>query len=305
MSLKPARHTFDALTLLVVTTVGLLCGCNNDPLCLPDGEMLKIDWQDVSERIKQVIDVGDLENLTDERLTAKYSTDKIEALVRHPTSTGNRYLLLLQRAGRQQSVVIPGTNLSIIQDVLADLDSTPIMDPELGVEFHRGFYNLSGGLRADLEPLLNPHYVTHLTGYSLGGAMAVILSLQLELHGFDVKSVVTFGQPKVTLASGAYKFSDRPLLRFIAAYDGIPILFTDPAYAHFGEEVILLDGPNLVYLKPSDLNYVLSTNPPAQDPNGALNVKDHGTYMTRIASKLDVNLNPVSYCARSQFVSSE
>lgn len=305
MSLTPYRLALDTLALVVIAALGLLCSCN-DLVCLPEGgEAPSIDWQDTSARIKQVIDVGDLASLTDVQLSARYTTSKIDAVVRRPTPASNRYLLLVQRAGRQQSIVIPGTNTSNIESVLADLDSTPIMDPELGVQFHRGFHDLAEQVRADVEPLLNPRYATHLTGFSLGGAMAAILSLQLNLRGFEVESVMTFGQPKVTLADGARAFADRPLLRFMAAHDGIPILFTDPTYVHFGTEVILLDGPNLVYLTPGDFNYDLSTSPPPDAPNGALNIKDHGTYMARVASKLDAKINPVSYCSRDQFIASE
>jgi triacylglycerol lipase len=299
MSIAPSR-----LALVVVAALGLPFSCNNDPLCSPEGKAPQIDWQDINDRIKQVIDVGDLESLTDDQLSAKYTTNKIEAVVRRPTATGNRYLLLVQRAGQQQAIVIPGTNINNIENVLSDLDSTPVFDPELGVEFHRGFHELADDIRADVEPLLNPHYATHLTGYSLGGAMAAILSLQLNLHGFDVASVVTFGQPKVAFAESAQAFADRPLLRFIAAHDGIPVLFTDYPYVHFGEEVILLDGPNLVYLTPRDLNYVISTsNPP--EASGALNINDHGTYLARIASKMDGRIDQVSFCSREQFIALE
>lgn len=304
MYLVSCRRALDTLALVVVAALGLPFSCNSDPLCSPEGRAPRIDWQDIDERIKQVIDVGDLESLTDDQLSAKYTTNKIEAVVRRPTPPGNRYLLLVQRAGRQQAIVIPGTNLSNIENVLSNLDSTPVLDTELGVEFHGGFHALAEDILADVEPLLNPSYATHLTGYSLGGSMAVILSLQLNLHGFEVESVVTFGQPKVSLADSADAFADRPLLRIIAAHDAIPVLFTDFPYVHFGEEVIILDGPNMVYLTPRDLNYVISTSLPPE-ASGALNLDDHGTYLARIASKLDGNIQQVSYCSREQFIALE
>lgn len=287
------------ICLLVIVLPG---GCGTDASCPPGTKPPAIDWQDIDARMQMAADVGNHEGLTDEQLAELYSTNKIVAIVRRPSPETTRYLLLVHKSWKRQHIVLTGTDTKNIKDVLADLNVNPVMDPELGVEFHSGFFDLAQEVRADVEPLLNHTYSTRITGFSLGGAIAAILSLHLAADGFPLDSVVTFGQPKVTMSTNAPIFADIPLMRFIAAHDGVPTLFSTHPYVHFGDEIIMLDGPHIVFMTPDDVNYSLSTNPPVDSPDGTVNFDDHGTYLPRIASKLQQRIIDVSFCALDQYI---
>jgi thioesterase domain-containing protein len=58
----------------------------------------------------------------------------------------------------------------------------------------------------DLKSHLKPGYKTYVTGHSLGGAVAAILTIYLIEDGVQVERVVTFGQPRFTTTDGIGEF---------------------------------------------------------------------------------------------------
>lgn len=284
------------LTLLCLNTAALLCsGCNSaeftcDPLDVPP----TIDWEGIEERARIVLDVTCTARSNDELVT-KYETDATHAIVRE-LPNGARYMLLVGRSPMEQELFLPGTQFTNPDEIITDLDQVAVFDTELGASFHRGFLNAATQIRYDVAPLLQYGFVTRLTGYSLGGATAAILALQLQKDQFPVETILTFGQPKVTDELGASKFSDQPILRIKAGLDGITHLFA-PEYRHYGDEIILLDGNRIVYLNQNDRNYDASTDP---DLLG-LSFSDHTTYLSRVLSKLE-GTTQVSFCKSEQFI---
>ncbi len=285
-----------ALTLTHLNAAAqLFSGCNNaeficDPLEAPPA----IDWVDIDERARIVFDVSCID-LTDDELAAKYGTPATEAIVRTlPSDT--RYLLLIDRAQNEQGLFLPGTQFGNLEEIITNLDQAPIFDEELGATFHRGFLGAATGVRTDVATFLIPGFSIRLTGYSLGGATVAILALQLQRDGFQVESILTFGQPRVTDRAGAALFSGQPILRIKAGLDGVTHLFA-PQYVHYGDEIILLDGDRIVYLNQNDRNYDASTDP---DVLGEI-FTDHQTYLTRIALKLD-GTTQTSFCESERFI---
>ena len=279
----------------LIAAVLLFSGCNDveftcDPLEVPP----PIDWEDIDERAHIVFDVSCTDRTNDE-LTTKYETQSTEAIVRALPS-GTRYMLLSDRVNKKQELFLPGTQVGNLDDIATDLDRVPVFDEELGATFHRGFLDAATRIYADVTPFLEFDFYTRLTGFSLGGAKAAILALQLQRDGFYVDSILTLGQPKVTDQAGASQFSDQPILRIKAGLDGITHVFA-PDYRHYGDEIILLDGDRIVYLTQSDRNYDASTDPDLLGQD----FSDHETYLTRIPLKLD-GTTQTSFCESEQFI---
>jgi hypothetical protein len=131
-----------------------------------------------------------------------------------------------------------------------------------------------------------------VTGYSIGGAMSVLLAKYLAVNGYQVTDVVTFGQPKVTDAAGAGSFADLPLLRFVNHRDPVPHMPPDGIgesnLVHFGPEVVLYDGSDYAYLDSSSPNYEGSMNGSLLWILFSGNFNEHGQlYVDRLGTKLD------------------
>lgn len=111
-----------------------------------------------------------------------------------------------------------------------------------------------------------------------------------------MNSVLTFGQFPVTDEAGVRLFADRPLLRIKSGRDGVPDLYTD-TYDHFGDMIILLDGPLFVYLDPDNENFSSATSDlRAFDPSVG-----HTTYLDRLRGKL-IAPAQVSLCDAAAFL---
>lgn len=265
--------------------------CDESPAPPPD-----IEWNAIVARADIVFNVTCTE-LPNEEIESRYGGEGIEAMVRMLPS-GTRYLLLLDHAARVQSLYFAGTNFGNLNEVIKDLDKVPVFDTELGATFHRGFLAAATQVRTDVMPLLQPDYATTLTGYSLGGATAAILGLQLQLDGFEVSDVLTFGQPKVTDAPGAARFSGEPLTRVISARDGITTIYA-PNYRHYGEQIILLSENHFVFMDQNDPNFDAATDPEVVGSD----LTDHTTYLDRLASTLG-EVAAVTFCDRAGFIGS-
>lgn len=156
------------------------------------------------------------------------------------------YYLLRSDRDRSQIVVVRGT--SNIENTLLNMDVKLVTDSHAGIRLHRGFSLAAEKIYQTIKPKLNPGYTISATGHSLGGAVALILSMYLDLDRFDVMRVVTFGQPKVTNITGAARFSHLNILRVVAPNDMVPLLPPlDPVdindldiYWHIGMEVLML-----------------------------------------------------------------
>jgi len=285
-----------APTLVRLSAAALLiAGCNDVEItCDPLEKPPRIDWEGIDVRARIVFDVMCPDRTNDE-LTTKYDTDATEAMVRALPS-GARYMLLINRARKEQELFLPGTQVGNLDEIVADLDQVPVFDAELGATFHRGFLGAAAQIRTDVTPFLESGFETRLTGFSLGGATAAILALQLQMDGFPVESILTFGQPKVTDQAGASLFSGQPLLRIKAGLDGISHIYA-PLYLHYGDEIILLDGDRIVYLTQNDRNYDASTDPDILGQD----FSDHETYLTRIPLKRD-GTTQTSFCESEQFI---
>jgi hypothetical protein len=175
-------------------------------------------------------------------------------LVPLPGSAG-QFLFLKDTAAGRQIISIRGTETKYVKSVLTDAQYTKQFDPKLGIFVHTGFHKAARELYDSLSARLDTAYSTRITGHSLGGALAVLLSYYLTVDGYRLERTVTFGQPKVTNRDGVEKFKDVSLLRVINAQD--PVAYVPPLsfvtavnspYQHAGGALVLQDEPPYQYV---------------------------------------------------------
>ena len=99
-----------------------------------------------------------------------------------------------------------GTEPSQIKDITADLKFWRIDPAGTGEKIHSGFWSEAFSLFPKvIKNLPDDEKPIAVTGHSLGGAMAVIMTGFLLKSGYNVKELYTYGQPRV----GNKKFCDR------------------------------------------------------------------------------------------------
>jgi triacylglycerol lipase len=190
-----------------------------------------------------------------------------------------------------QLITIRGTKGK--KNVWEDIEFQRTKDNKLNIFVHAGFDKSARSVYEDILTHLDRSKKIHITGHSLGGAVAVLLGLYLDKDNYKVERVVTFGQPKITNQVGAAKYRNFPVIRVTHHRDVVPMLPPTSAvdlakgyYEHFGPEVILLDGPNYVYKNRHDASRIsvgeLWRN------NDDFSVKDHklDDYIAALDSKL-------------------
>ena len=100
--------------------------------------------------------------------------------------------LFLDKQGIQ-NIAIRGTDS--LADWLQNLQFIP--DPEVReYKAHGGFSRGARELLRQMLPDIHKEIPVRIQGHSLGGAISVLMSMQLELEGFLVDNVVTFGAPR-------------------------------------------------------------------------------------------------------------
>lgn len=145
-----------------------------------------------------------------------------------------------------QHLAFRGT--SNLENVLVDLDVNLQMNKGLGIQLHQGFSSAAKSVYDDVLPHLDKTKPVQTTGHSLGGAIAVIVGMYLQRDGFQLRNIITFGQPKVTNVHGAGVFETLPLTRVVTPTDIVPLvpplsplqLQNLDIYWHNGIEVILV-----------------------------------------------------------------
>ncbi len=168
------------------------------------------------------------------------------------------YFLATNEQTRTQVISVRGT--SNIENAMVDILLKLRPDKSTGIQLHEGFSRAARKVYADLKPLLKTDYKIRTTGHSLGGAVALILAMYLDIDRFNIEQVTTFGQPKVTNVAGANKFSHINIIRVVTPFDLVPLMpLLDPldinnldVYWHAGKEVILLKGNQYAILEGLD-----------------------------------------------------
>jgi hypothetical protein len=159
-----------------------------------------------------------------------------------------RYFIATNDDDKSQIIAVRGT--SNVENAMVDIDYVLIPDETLGIELHKGFAQSSQNIYQELKTKLNKDYTIHITGHSLGGAVAVILAMYLDKQGFTMGDIVTFGQPKLTNRTGAKTFQHLNVVRVNNLMDMVPTVppfdasqimnFKLDIFWHLGKEYVLL-----------------------------------------------------------------
>ena len=202
------------------------------------------------------------------------------------------YFLATNDVTKSQVIAVRGT--SNIENALVDIALELTTDKHTGARLHNGFSQTARAIYAEIKPQIRADYVIDTTGHSLGGAVAIILAMYLDIDNFNVGKVVTFGQPKVTNIAGANKFSHLNIIRVVTPKDLVPLVPPfDPVdlnnldiYWHAGKEVILL--PDTTYAITEGVESMMRAIKFTQEPLTEKNLQNHqmSLYLDMVAKKI-------------------
>jgi triacylglycerol lipase len=224
--------------------------------------------------------------------------------VRSPGKFDIQYFVEQDDKREIQFITIRGTANKA--NLLEDFEIKILSDLEIDIPVDSGFDLSTKAILADVKPYLKRDYKTFITGHSLGGAVAALLSVYLIREGYQVERVVTFGQPKFTTYAGVQHIGSIPLTRVVDENDIVPMLppdtlFKKDKYAHIGPEIILLKGTDFTYLSNHDAKRI-SVGEFWRSLTIA-NLNDHhmDNYLKRIASKAG-GATEVPYVNREKYL---
>ena len=156
------------------------------------------------------------------------------------------------------------TRSEIVLALQRALRGEPIVDPPRDGSFH---HLASADAVREAGRMLAPMEALYVTGHSLGGAMAVLLTTMLltgenpdyQAIARRLRAVYTFGQPMVgspvfaDTAGAAFREAGVPLLRYAYRKDPVPVLPPRSVgeFAHLGQEYRLHRDGSWVEVEPS------------------------------------------------------
>jgi len=149
------------------------------------------------------------------------------------------------------TIIIRGTaNASNVQ---SDIDVRLVSDDKLGIYLHKGFRDASVSVMSSIDDGYTIKDTVHITGHSLGGAIAQIIGMWLHKRGKNVQ-VFSYGSPKVSdqVLSGGQPTHWRVVRR------SDPIPFTPPwPYSHTG---LFIDSQDLDWGADNDNGLISQTD---------------------------------------------
>ena len=149
-------------------------------------------------------------------------------------------------------IVIRGTANDA--NVLSDIDVRLVDDARTGIKLHKGFRDVAVNIMQiiDTSTQYPLEHTVHVTGHSLGGAVAQIIGMWLHKRGKNVQ-VFSYGSPKV---SSQVLDSQPTHWRVVRRSDPIP--FTPPwPYRHTG---LFIDSQDLDWGPDNDNGLISKTD---------------------------------------------
>ena len=138
-------------------------------------------------------------------------------------------------------------------NVLSDVDVRLVSDVRTGIRLHKGFRDASLGVMEIIDRDHTVEHTVHVTGHSLGGAVAQIIGMWLHKRGNNVQ-IYSYGSPKVSdqVLSGGQPTHWRVVRR------SDPIPFTPPwPYRHTG---LFIDSQDLDWGADNDNGLISETD---------------------------------------------
>jgi len=148
-------------------------------------------------------------------------------------------------------IVIRGT--ANTENVQSDIDVRLVSDTRTGIRLHKGFRDASITIMQILDESYTIEHTVHVTGHSLGGAIAQIIGMWLHKRGKNVQ-IYSYGSPKVS--SQVMSEGQPTHWRVVRLSDPIP--FTPPwPYAHTG---LFIDSQTLDWGPDNDNGLISETD---------------------------------------------
>jgi len=148
-------------------------------------------------------------------------------------------------------IVIRGTANNA--NVLSDVDVRLVSDARTGIKLHKGFRDVAVTIMQIIDTTKTLEHTVHVTGHSLGGAVAQIIGMWLHKRGKNVQ-IYSYGSPKVSdqVLSGGQPTHWRVVRR------SDPIPFTPPwPYSHTG---LFIDSQDLDWGSDNDNGLISQTD---------------------------------------------
>jgi len=148
-------------------------------------------------------------------------------------------------------IVIRGT--ANVNNLQSDIDVRLVDDVRTGISLHKGFRDASITIMQILDNSHTIEHTVHITGHSLGGAIAQIIGMWLHKRGNNVQ-IFSYGSPKVSnqVLSGGQPTHWRVVRR------SDPIPFTPPwPYSHTG---LFIDSQTLDWGPDNDNGLISETD---------------------------------------------
>jgi len=148
-------------------------------------------------------------------------------------------------------IVIRGTANEA--NVLSDIDVRLVNDTRTGIKLHKGFRDVAVNIMQIIDTTKTLEHTVHVTGHSLGGAVAQIIGMWLHKRGKNVQ-IYSYGSPKVSseVLSGGQPTHWRVVRR------SDPIPFTPPwPYSHTG---LFIDSQDLDWGSDNDNGLISQTD---------------------------------------------
>jgi len=138
-------------------------------------------------------------------------------------------------------------------NVLSDIDVRLVSDARTGIKLHKGFRDVAVTIMQILDNTHTIEHTVHVTGHSLGGAVAQIIGMWLHKRGNNVQ-IYSYGSPKV---SDQVLSEGQPThWRVVRRSDPIP--FTPPwPYRHTG---LFIDSQDLDWGPDNDNGLISQTD---------------------------------------------
>ncbi len=147
-------------------------------------------------------------------------------------------------------IVIRGT--ANAENVQSDIDVRLVTDDDLGIRLHKGFRDASISVMSGIDET-SLEKTVHVTGHSLGGAIAQIIGMWLHKRSHNVQ-IFSYGSPKVSneIMSGGQPTH----WRVVRLSDPIPFTPMWP-YAHTG---LFIDSQTLDWGPDNDNGLISKTD---------------------------------------------
>jgi len=157
----------------------------------------------------------------------------------------------VKQEGGISIIVIRGTANDA--NVLSDVDVRLVSDARTGIRLHKGFRDAAVTVMQIIDTTKTLEHTVHVTGHSLGGAVAQIIGMWLHKRGNNVQ-IYSYGSPKVSdqVLSGGQPTHWRVVRR------SDPIPFTPPwPYSHTG---LFIDSQTLDWGPDNDNGLISETD---------------------------------------------